>query len=122
MRPEPGELRLEIEPGARFEVIDVRRHAAASGEVLDRYPRALYCSFHTTAGYLEQSLASRLTNAGVGIGPYLHLFQTLFPAGAGYRHDDLHLREELSDDQRTIEPRNADAHLAFIAAGLRNCG
>ncbi len=121
MPPDPVEFTLEIKAGARFDLIDVREHAVAYGEPLDRYPHALYCSFHTTAGYLEQSLASRLTNAGVGIGPYLHLFQTLFPAGAGYRHDDLHLREELSDDQRTIEPRNADAHLAFIAAGLRNC-
>jgi hypothetical protein len=121
MRSEPVELNLEIEPGARFELIDVRRRAAAFGEALDRYPRALYCSFHTTAGYLEQSLATRLTRTRVGIAPYVSLFQTLFPAGAGYRHDDLHLREELSDDQRVVEPRNGDAHLAFIAAGLRNC-
>jgi len=119
--PNPVELSLEVQPGARFELIDVRKQAAAQSEVFDRYPRALYCSFHTTAGYLEQSVAKRLTRARFGIAPYVGLFQTLFPAGAGYRHDDLHLREELSDDQRTIEPRNGDAHLAFIAAGLRNC-
>jgi thiamine phosphate synthase YjbQ (UPF0047 family) len=121
MSPNPVELTLEIKPGARFDLIDVREQAAAYRVTLERYPQALYCSFHTTAGYLEQSLASRLTQARLGIGPYMHLFQALFPEGAGYRHDDLHLREELSDDQRTVEPRNADAHLAFIAAGLRNC-
>jgi hypothetical protein len=119
MSPFPVELSLEIQPGARFDLIDVREQAAAHRETLERYPHALYCSFHTTAGYLEQSLASRLTHARLGIGPYIHLFQTLFPEGAGYRHDELDLREELSADQRTVEPRNADAHLAFIAAGSR---
>jgi thiamine phosphate synthase YjbQ (UPF0047 family) len=117
----PVELSLEIQPGARFDLIDVREQAAAHRDTLERYPQALYCSFHTTAGYLEQSLAARLTHTRQGIGSYIQLFQTLFPEGAGYRHDDLHLRAELSADQRTIEPRNADAHLAFIAAGLRNC-
>jgi hypothetical protein len=121
MRPAPVEVNLEIEPGKRFELIDVRGHAGAHAEIINRYPRALYCSFHTTAGYLEQSLATRLTRARLGIAPYVSLFQTMFPAGAGYRHDDMRLRQELSDDQRTIEPRNGDAHLAFIAAGLRNC-
>src|SRR4030095_9446173 len=45
----------------------------------------------------------------------------MFPRDAGYRHDDLHLRQELSDTQRSVEPRNADAHLTFMAAGLRTC-
>src|SRR5205823_14290210 len=39
----------------------------------------------------------------------------------GDGHDELDHREELSDADRGIEPRNADAHLAFIAAGLRTC-
>jgi thiamine phosphate synthase YjbQ (UPF0047 family) len=117
----PVELNLEIKPGARFDLIDVRQQAAAHQSTLESFPQALYCSFHTTAGYLDQSLASRLNHQRLGIGPYMNLFQALFPEGAGYRHDDLHLREELSDVQRVVEPRNADAHLAFIAAGLRNC-
>ena len=28
------------------------------------FPAPLYCSFHTTAGYLEQALATRLQQAG----------------------------------------------------------
>lgn len=114
------ELCLEIEPGSRFDVIDVREQARKCCDI-ERFPHALYCSFHTTAGYLEQSLAARLRHSDRGIRPYMHVFQTLFPEGAGYRHDDLFLREELSDDQRGVEPKNADAHLAFIAAGLRTC-
>jgi thiamine phosphate synthase YjbQ (UPF0047 family) len=55
------------------------------------------------------------------VTPYLRAFQTVFPEGAGYQHDELHLRCELSDEQRRVEPRNADSHLAFISAGLRAC-
>jgi thiamine phosphate synthase YjbQ (UPF0047 family) len=118
---QPVELTLEIQPGARFDLIDVRQQASAHRKTLEKFPQSLYCSFHTTAGYLDQGLASRLNQARLGIGPYIGLFQALFPEGAGYRHDDLHLRDELSADQKIVEPRNADAHLAFIAAGLCNC-
>jgi hypothetical protein len=117
----PVELTFEIEPQARFDIIDVRRWTGPCRDALEAYPRALYCSYHTTAGYLPQGLALRLTQAELGIAPYMQLFQTLFPAGAGYRHDELELRAELSRDQRRVEPRNADAHLAFIASDLRNC-
>jgi thiamine phosphate synthase YjbQ (UPF0047 family) len=116
----PLEVRLEVTPGARFDVIDVRDCARATGRDFDAYPHTLYCSYHTTAGYLEQGLASRL-KASIGIHRYMRLFQAMFPQGADYRHDNLHLRHELSDLERDSEPRNADAHLAFIAAGLRSC-
>jgi thiamine phosphate synthase YjbQ (UPF0047 family) len=118
---DPVELMLEVTPGARFDLIDVRKEAVAKGAALEEFPRALYSSFHTTAGYLDQGLASRLSQAQLGIGPYIHVFRRMFPEGAGYRHDDLNRREELTDLQRIVEPKNADAHLAFIAAGLSNC-
>ncbi len=118
----PVELTVELTPRARFDVIDVRRQAAERySHALDGYRRCLYYSFHTTAGYLEQSLASRLTRNRASIEPYVDLFRRLFPEGAPYEHDQLDRRDELSDAQRAIEPRNADSHLAFIAAGLRTC-
>jgi thiamine phosphate synthase YjbQ (UPF0047 family) len=120
MTPPPVELTLEIRPDCRFDVIDVSRQVP-DRNTLGEYPHALYCSFHTTAGYLEQSLVSRLNQTTGGIRQYIHAFRTLFPEGANYRHDDLHLRRELSESQRAVEPRNADAHLAFIAGGLRTC-
>ena len=120
MSASPLELSLEIRPASRFDIVNVRDQADCV-TALEAYPQHLYCSFHTTAGFLEQSLVSRLTNASGGIRPYMTVFQTMFPREAGYRHDDLHLREELSEAQRDVEPRNADAHLAFIAAGLRTC-
>ena len=86
-----------------------------------RFPRALYFSYHTTAGYLEQALSTRLNGGKDGLQPYIEVFQTLFPAGADYRHDQMDLREELSEEQRIDEPRNADSHLAYIGSGLRNC-
>jgi thiamine phosphate synthase YjbQ (UPF0047 family) len=114
-------MSLEIEPGSRFDVIDVREQAGRRSDRLEDFPHALYCSFHTTAGYLDQGLASRLSQSRLGVRPYIHVFRALFPEGAGYRHDDLRLRRELTADQRGVEPKNADAHLAFIAAGLRTC-
>jgi len=116
------EITLEMQPATRFDVVDVRRRVLdMHGPVLERYPWVLYTSYHTTAGYLAQSLASRLNARRDGVTPYLRAFQTLFPEGAGYQHDELHLREELSDEQRRVEPRNGDSHLAFISAGLRTC-
>src|SRR5262249_17029102 len=120
--PNPFELTIELTPRARFDVIDVRRRAAAYHDgALDRYARCLYYSFHTTAGYLEQSLASRLTRNRASIEPYVEVFRGLFPEGAPYEHDRLDRRGELTSAQRAVEPRNADSHLAFIAAGLRTC-
>jgi len=52
---------------------------------------------------------------------FIEPFRELFPYGANYRHDQLHLRKELSPKQRRTEPRNADSHLAFIGSGLENC-
>ncbi len=116
----PLELVLDLQPRARFDAIDVRQRVASlHGDVLDAYPRTVYCSFHTTAGYLDQGLAARLNRKG--LHGYIDAFRALFPEGAGYRHDALDERTELSDAQRQSEPRNADSHLAFIAAGLRTC-
>jgi thiamine phosphate synthase YjbQ (UPF0047 family) len=120
MPPAPLEFSLEIRPCSRFDVINVCEEPGCGPE-LAAFPQALYCSFHTTAGYLEQSHVNRLNDAHGGVRQYMRVFQRMFPPGAGYRHDDLHLRQDLSDDQRDLEPRNADAHLSFIAAGLRNC-
>jgi hypothetical protein len=49
------------------------------------------------------------------------VFTTVFPEGAGYLHDQLDLRNELTPEQRPVEPTNADSHLAFIGSGLRPC-
>jgi thiamine phosphate synthase YjbQ (UPF0047 family) len=119
----PLELSLEVVPQARIEVTDVRARAAAEhGNVLDRFAHCLYYSFHTTAGYLPQSLAARLSATNPqGVRPYVDLFRTLFPEGAGYRHDDLDQRVELTPEQRPTEPANGDSHLAFIASGLDAC-
>ena len=117
----PLDLTLEIVPRARFDVVDLRASLPASHvEALAAYPRCLYCSFHTTAGFFDRSLVSRLAHQR-GVGAYVEAFRTIFPEGAGYEHDRLERRTELSDAQRGVEPRNADSHLAFIASGLRTC-
>ncbi len=118
----PLELSLDITPRGRLDVIDVRAQAAATyGDAFEQYERCLYCSLHTTAGYLPQSFATRLGPGPQAIRPYIDLFTTVFPEGAGYLHDDLDRRTELSPEQRPVEPTNADSHLAFIGSGLRAC-
>jgi hypothetical protein len=104
------------------DVIDVRRRLAVTyGDALDAYPRALCCSFHTTAGYLDPGVASRLHQSRAGVMPYIDLFRTMFPEGAGYEHDKLERRTELTDAQKPAEPQNADSHLAVMAGALRTC-
>jgi hypothetical protein len=53
--------------------------------------------------------------------PYIDVFRTMFPEGAGYEHDKLERRTELTDDQKPSEPLNADSHLAVMAGALRTC-
>ncbi|MBA2603144.1 MAG: hypothetical protein H0U94_06115 [Acidobacteria bacterium] len=122
MPPAPLELSLELTPRARVDVIDVRRAITVRfGDALDAYPRTLCCSFHTTAGYLDPGVASRLRQHEEGVMQYLEVFRTMFPEGAGYEHDKLERRTELTADQKPREPQNADSHLAFMAGALRTC-
>lgn len=122
MSAAPFEFPLELTPRSRVDVIDVRREVSSRyGDALDRYHRALCCSFHTTAGYLDQRLAVRLHQSRAGVMGYIDVFRTMFPEGAGYEHDKLDRRVELSEDQRPVEPLNADSHLTFMAGGLRTC-
>src|SRR3979490_3209291 len=105
MAVSPVEVTLELTPRARFDIIDVReRLRTAHGDLLNAYPRHLYHSFHTTAGYLEQSLAARLTReSNATVAPYLEVFRTMFPEGAGYEHDQLDRRKDLTTAERAIE-------------------
>ena len=119
MAEKPLDLTLELAPKARFDVVDLRSHFSAEHEALGAYPRCLYWSFHTTAGFLDRSLAARLS--AHRIPGYVDAFRALFPEGAGYAHDSLERRNDLDAAQRAVEPRNADSHLAFIAGGLRTC-
>jgi thiamine phosphate synthase YjbQ (UPF0047 family) len=118
----PAEFPLELTPRSRVDVIDVRHEVSSRyGDALNHYPHALCCSFHTTAGYLDQRLAARLHQSRAGVMGYIDVFRTMFPEGAGYEHDKLDRRLELTEDQRPVEPLNADSHLAFMAGGLRTC-
>jgi thiamine phosphate synthase YjbQ (UPF0047 family) len=118
----PFHATLRIRPASRVDLIDVRGTLREEyGSDFTRYPKAFYISDHTTAGYLDRHLAEVLEHDGDNIQDYLQVFQKLFPPDAGYVHDELHLRTELSAEQRATEPRNADSHLTFIGGGLRNC-
>src|SRR5438876_4321505 len=117
----PSELRLNLAPKRRFEAIDVTARIRQSSDLLRRHQRALFCSLHTTAGYLDRSLALRMNHSQDLLSQFFHAFRSLFPEGAEYRHDQIDLRTELTDEQKVIEPRNGDSHLTFIGARMRNC-
>lgn len=76
---------------------------------------------HTTAGFLEQPFAAKLGNKPEGVDYLVRSAHRLFPEGAPYWHDRMELRDELTDEQKTHEPLNADSHLAFMCLGLCNC-
>ena len=119
MPAKPLDLTLELAPKARFDVVNLRSHFAEEHKAVGAFPQCLYWTCHTTAGFLDRSLAARLQ--AQRIPTYVDAFRTIFPEGAGYQHDRLDRRRDLDSTQRAIEPRNADSHLAFIASGLRTC-
>jgi thiamine phosphate synthase YjbQ (UPF0047 family) len=119
MAVKPLDLTLELVPRARFDVLELRSHFPSEHEAVADYQHCLYWSSHTTAGFLDRSLATRLTPQHVP--SYVEAFRTIFPEGAGYEHDQLDRRNDLDALQKTVEPKNADSHLAFIAGGLRPC-
>ncbi len=122
MADSPTEVQLELVPQCRFDVINVTQSLQEdSGDFLNGYRRALYCSYHTTAGYLDQAICTRLNNSPDSLLAYVKAFRSLFPPNGPYEHDKMHLRSELSEEQRLCEPRNADSHLTFIGSGLNNC-
>src|SRR5688572_9572730 len=115
----PLDLTLELAPRTRVDVVDLRTAFAEEHDALAAYPHCQYWSFHTTAGFLDRRLAARLSPTH--IPTYVDALRTIFPEGAGYHHDRLEQRNDLDAEQRAVEPRNADSHLAFMAGGLRTC-
>lgn len=122
MAPRPAEVTLELTPSARVDVINISEHIRKeTDDLLAPYNRAIYCSYHTTAGYFEESLCARLNHDQAALQQFIGGFQHLFPPNADYRHDQMHLRDELSEAQKEVEPRNADSHLTYMSSGLANC-
>ena len=94
----PLEVNLDIVPNSRFQLIDVSaRIREEAGDCLEEFRKVLYCSFHTTAGYLEQGASARLGNSRKQLDPFFRMVQRIFPPDAGYFHDRMRLRDELSD-------------------------
>ncbi len=122
MPTEPTDIRLTLQPESRVELIDVAESVKEKEEhFFDKYRKSAYASHHTTAGFFEQSFARRLKHDPVALEKYVGSFKKLFPPDADYRHDQMELRDELSEAQKLVEPKNADSHLTYIGAGLENC-
>ncbi len=103
MASAPNEIRLALSPSRRFEAIDVNEKIAAeAGDVLQRYRRTLYCSLHTTAGYLDQSLSARMHHHHGRLAQFFDAFHAVFPQDAEYRHDQMWVRNQLPDEQKEV--------------------
>ena len=120
MAPEPLDLTVALSARARFDIVEMRsRLSSEHRTALAAYPYCLYWSAHTTAGFLDRRLSTRLGPDQVS--SYVETLRRIFPEGAGYAHDCLDGRVDLDAASRALEPRNGDSHLAFIAGGLRPC-
>lgn len=117
-----AEITLELTPRSRFEMIPVREHISDDfGALLADFQQHIYYSYHTTAGYIDPLTAIKLHHSPASMKAYVESYQKLFPPQAGYFHDRIDLRNELSESQKLVEPKNSDAHLTYIGCGLRNC-
>lgn len=122
MSSHPAQITLDLIPRSRFDIIDVTSNINnLNSNLLQNYRKITCCSFHTTAGYLDQRFCAKLGYSKKRIGHYIRIFQKLFPPNAGYFHDCMELRKELSKSEKERESANADSHLTFISAGLKNC-
>src|SRR6266478_2621458 len=65
MTVKPLDLTLEVAPKARFDVVELRSRFAAEHEALAAYSHCLYWSSHTTAGFLDRSISTRLSTQHV---------------------------------------------------------
>lgn len=120
--PASQEFTLELTPRARFDLFDVNAHLREHhGDVLHGFGRALYVSYHTTAGYLDEHACNELGHEGPAVRALVERYRRLYPEGAGYHHDRLDARTELTEVQKATEPLNGDAHLSFIGSGLAGC-
>lgn len=122
MADTPHEISLALSPRARVDLIDVSEVIREQNPgFFDLFERSVYFSHHTTAGYFEQSLCNRLKNDREALQAFVGGFQRLFPENADYQHDRMNLRTELSEEQKLVEPHNADSHLTYIGSGLQSC-
>ena len=112
---------VRLRPTRRTAMLPVREAVRQSCPAVLQQPQVAYCAHHTTAGFLDASARSQMGSKAEAVRPFVAAYRALFPHGAGYQHDQMHLRTELPPEQRRCEPRNADAHLAYMGAGLVAC-
>ena len=115
----PTAVPLELIPRQRTEITDVvPLLTERCGGVLAPYRKLLYCSMHTTAGFLDPSMAAKMDYRREAVEALIQSGKRLFPSGAPYWHDRMYLRSELTEEQKQREPHNADSHLVYISMGL----
>ena len=73
--PSPAQVTLDLTPSSRLDVIDVRRVLRRTyGDQLSAFPHALYVSYHTTAGYVDQRLSAAFDHDPVSLQSYVRAY------------------------------------------------
>lgn len=117
----PRVVPVSLHPQQRVQAMDVNASLQQAGaDLLQTHAKVLYFAHHTTAGFVGP-LPEHPFPDQRAVRDHVEPFRTLFPFGADYKHDEMDRRRELSPKQRECEPRNADAHLVYIGAGLTPC-
>jgi len=79
-------VNLQLIPKARLDVINVNDQLAERlGDLLFKYGKAVYYSYHTTAGYFNQSFCAQLNHGCVSIRAHVQSFQKPSSPNADYR-------------------------------------
>ena len=123
MTTTPSEIHLVLNPSRRFEAIDVNdRIRAEAGDLLSAAtagPSTARCT--RPPAISTRASPGRMHHHHGRLAQFFDAWHALFPPDADYHHDQMDLRSELSEQQKEVEPRNADSHLTFIGSGMRNC-
>src|SRR5262249_61022133 len=104
-RTSASELKLNLAPRRRFEAIDVTARISKTSDLLRRHQRALFCSMHTTAAYLDRSLTLRMTTSSTLLSRFFHAFRGLFPEGAEYTKNKFNPATEWRKKKKTAKQR-----------------
>ena len=111
MAVSPVEVTLELTPRARFDIIDVReRLREAHGDLLDVYPQPPVSLVSHDRRLSRTEPGGAVAREKATVAPYVEVFRTMFPEGAGYEHDQLDRRKDLTT--RRARGRTAQRRLA----------
>jgi hypothetical protein len=94
------EITLSLTPRSRCDIIDVARILNNEyRDLLEEYRKLTCCSLHTTVGYIDQGLGSKL-HSEKRLAQFIRIYRILFPPHAGCCSKDV---STINDIQEFLE-------------------